>query len=395
MTEGESSNLRLTVQNFRGVRQASWAPTGVSALVGPNSSGKSTLLEAFLFLHYAAKRTPKDALNVSGGMQALLYHSRDNRGSDNAVEPAQIRLTAELGIASWSLEFSATNDNVVPKYDEEIRLNNEEYTQAMGAGVDMPPLLAIGRYLEEADQGTIRGNPFPKRTPEVAQLLERLKNLSLYRPWELQRFRRQPFSDPSLEDERLAPDGLNVFTVLQNWQNTIANGWRYEWVVKHLKQIHGQYVSGLELRKGSGVLGARFYAPDDEIPLPIKAASNGILSTLLTLTAAAGAANDGLILLDEPDNGLHPAAIRGIVKAFRTLHKQKNVHIVLASHSPVLLNAFNDSPEDVWVTELAHGASFPQRLTDLRDPDWLANFRLGNLYGSGFGRQDPLSGSEE
>jgi polynucleotide 5'-kinase involved in rRNA processing len=52
MAEGATtSGLRLTVQNFRGVRRASWAPEGVCALVGPNASGKSTLLEAFLFVH--------------------------------------------------------------------------------------------------------------------------------------------------------------------------------------------------------------------------------------------------------------------------------------------------------------------------------------------------------
>jgi predicted ATPase len=80
--------------------------------------------------------------------------------------------------------------------------------------------------------------------------------------------------------------------------------------------------------------------------LPIKAASNGVLGTLLSLSAAAGGREGGIVFIDEPDNGLHPSAIRALVGAFRKLHQHHGTHVVLATHSPVILDAFSDAPED-------------------------------------------------
>jgi len=388
----EQATFRLTVRNFRGLSDASWAPEGVCALVGPNSSGKSTLLEAFLFVQYAAKRSPKDAVTVTGGMQAFMHQPpvADAPGDDPAL--ARVRFTAEAGEASWVLSFSATNENVSSAYDEEIVVSGARV--GVGEAVAWDSASMMAPFMMRTGRGS------QVEPPSVRRLADKLGNLSLYRPWELQRFRKQPWSDPALDDKRLSPDGANVFTVLQNWRDEREHGWRYEWVVEHLRRIHHRSLSGIELRKGAGALSARFYGPSDEVAIPIKHASNGILSTLFTLTAVAGGEPDGLILLDEPDNGLHPAAIRALVDAFRSLHAKRGIHIVMATHSPVILNTFNDAPEDVWVAERREGATFPIRLTELRDPEWLANFRLGNLYGGGFARQDPsppdpLSGANE
>lgn len=388
MTErAETPGIRLTVRNFRGVRDASWAPEGVCALVGPNATGKSTLLEAFLFLRNAALRSPKDALTIAGGMQAFMHHAPllDHPGDAPAL--ARVRFTAETPDARWTISFSATNDNVAATYDEELvatgqatNITETDTTELHNASMLAAP---VWRRLSKRDA-----------EGQVAVLRERIENLVLYRPWELQRFRKQPWSDPALDDTQLAVDGANLFVVLQNWRDSRLEGWRYEWVIKHMQVIHARSFSGLELKKGGGVLSAQFYAPGDETPLPIKSASDGVLGTLLTLAAAASARGGGVVLLDEPDNGLHPFAIRSLVSAFRSLYEERGVNVVLATHSPVILNAFSETPEDVWVTERKEGATFPTRLTELCDPEWLANFRLGNLYGTGFGRQDPLSGSD-
>lgn len=388
-----TSGLKLTVQNFRGVRRASWAPEGVCALVGPNGSGKSTLLEAFHFVHNAAKRHPKDALLLSGGMQGFISHDPvpDRPGDDPAL--ARVRFTVAAQEGSWAIAFSATNDNVGATYEESLEVpgvtSGDEALPPQDIG--RPPFLTRPLFALRAD-----GGKTPLQVPanrEVSRLAERLGRISLYRPWEIQKFRSHPYSDPTLDDVVLAPDGANLFVVLQNWRDTREDAWRFDWVIERLLHIHGRNVSGIDLKKGSGILGAQFYVPGDETPLLIKAASNGVLGTLLSLTAVAGGREGGLVLIDEPDNGLHPSAIRGLVDAFRELHEERNIHVVLATHSPVILNAFSETPEDVWVTERDPGAAFPVRLTELCDPEWLAHFRLGNIYGTGFGRQDPLSGS--
>jgi predicted ATPase len=384
--DGETTRLRLTVRNFRGVREASWAPEGVCALVGPNASGKSTLLEAWLFARNAALRTPKDAVQVSGGAPGFVHHTPLLDAPDDDASLARVRFSVEAAGATWTIALSAVADHVAATYEESLRASPSDAAPRR-ATED----LSVGSFLTDAHWERTRTK---NDGAAVVQLRRLLADVSLYRPWELQSFRKSPWSDPSLDDLRLSPTGDNVFVVLQNWRDSRSESWRFDWVDQRLRRIHQRSFAGLELTKGGGALGARFYAPGDEAPLPIRAASNGILATLLTLVAVAGTREGGVTLLDEPDNGLHPSAIRALVEAFRGLHEERGIHVVLATHSPAILNAFTDTPEDVWVTERKAGATFPTRLTELCDAEWLANFRLGNLYGSGFGRQDPLSGGE-
>ena len=58
--------------------------------------------------------------------------------------------------------------------------------------------------------------------------------------------------------------------------------------------------------------------------------------------------------------------------------RKHNVVIVLATHSIVLLDEFNDKHDHVWVMKGEHGG--PTRLDQLYDPDWLECYRLGDLF---------------
>jgi ABC-type uncharacterized transport system ATPase subunit len=64
------------------------------------------------------------------------------------------------------------------------------------------------------------------------------------------------------------------------------------------------------------------------------------------------------------------------------LCEERRLTILLTTHSPVLMNAFRDHPEQLYVME--DGAEvLPVPLDKLRDPDWLAHFELGDLYERG------------
>ena len=244
---------------------------------------------------------------------------------------------------------------------------------------------------EHMDFDVTRPTRLGRTDREDNGMVDEVFAISMYRPWELHAFRKRPGSDPALEEVRLSPDGTNVYVVLQNWRDQErTHGWRYEWVVDQLTRIPGDNVAGLELRKANGGLTARFFPPGAEDSLPINAVSNGVLSTLLTLTAMAGGTDKGIILLDEPENGLHPAALQGLVSAARELHQKRAIRIAFATHSPVLLDAFDGEPESVWVTS----RSGVQRLSELCEPDWLANFRLGALYGTEFAVAPPANDAE-
>ncbi|MBK6848829.1 MAG: ATP-binding protein [Proteobacteria bacterium] len=122
-------------------------------------------------------------------------------------------------------------------------------------------------------------------------------------------------------------------------------------------------------------------ATDPADGLPPNRAADGLLVGLLHLTAVAGALDGSLVAFDEVENHLHPHAIRSLIAAMRQQAEERNLTIVLTTHSPVVLNQFVCAPEQVYVLDRADpDLPMPARMSDLHNEDWLAQSKLGTLY---------------
>ena len=83
-----------------------------------------------------------------------------------------------------------------------------------------------------------------------------------------------------------------------------------------------------------------------------------------------------VILLDEPELGLHPYAIALLA----SMVKQASVEtqIILATQSPILLDYFD--PADVLVADRVNGETRFTRLDSEQLSDWLEDYSLGQLW---------------
>lgn len=76
-----------------------------------------------------------------------------------------------------------------------------------------------------------------------------------------------------------------------------------------------------------------------------------------------------VILLEEPENGIHPRRIVEIYRLITKLAEEKNVQFFITTHSPILLNQFSEDPECVWVFDKEDGISKIQNLHhDILEP---------------------------
>jgi predicted ATPase len=82
------------------------------------------------------------------------------------------------------------------------------------------------------------------------------------------------------------------------------------------------------------------------------------------------------ILIDEPEIGLHPAAIQQIAALVKSAATQTQV--ILSTQSVSLVNQF--SPEDVIVVEREGAASTFRRIAPDEIQDWLDGYALGELW---------------
>ena len=83
-----------------------------------------------------------------------------------------------------------------------------------------------------------------------------------------------------------------------------------------------------------------------------------------------------VIIMDEPELGLHPYAIGVLASLIE--QASKKVQIVLATQSSLLLDHF--SPEEVLVADRVEGATEFTRLDGEKLKEWLEDYSLGQLW---------------
>lgn len=120
--------------------------------------------------------------------------------------------------------------------------------------------------------------------------------------------------------------------------------------------------------------------------------SEGTLLALALLTIVYQPGAPTLIGLEEPDRGLHPRLLRDLRDALYRLSfpsdyglKRKPVQVVATTHSPLFLDLFKDHPEHIIIAEKASdGSSTFRNLAD--DPQLLEQIGdapLGEVWYSG------------
>jgi predicted ATPase len=83
-----------------------------------------------------------------------------------------------------------------------------------------------------------------------------------------------------------------------------------------------------------------------------------------------------VILVDEPELGLHPAAITLLAGIMRQTSVE--TQIIASTQSPLLLDHFD--PEDVLVANRVDSATTLTRLSSAPLKDWLTDYSLGQLW---------------
>jgi predicted ATPase len=83
-----------------------------------------------------------------------------------------------------------------------------------------------------------------------------------------------------------------------------------------------------------------------------------------------------IIILDEPELGLHPYAITPLAEMVRSA--AEHTQVILATQSVTLVNQF--SPEEAVVVDRVDRASVLRRLSSEEIAPWLDEYGLGSLW---------------
>ncbi|MBE6417210.1 MAG: recombinase RecF [Akkermansiaceae bacterium] len=104
--------------------------------------------------------------------------------------------------------------------------------------------------------------------------------------------------------------------------------------------------------------------------------SDGSMRFICLATALLQPEPPSMIIIDEPELGLHPEAIAILAELIE--FASKHTQVVIATQSPLLLNFF--SLDDIIVTKRQNGSSFFTRLKKEDFSHWLDDFNVGELW---------------
>jgi predicted ATPase len=352
----------ITVQGFKSIASVEKLALGpINLIIGPNGSGKSNFIGVFSFLHATREGRLNEYVRKSGGAELLLhfgskttkeinlfisFHNEKNQyhlilepTADDSLYPA------EEQVLIWD------KDQYPQPYHEYIRNRNDQRE----AGISDPNVNRIAGWVSaRLDRwhlyhihDTSISSPFRKTAKlhdndflraDGSNLPAFLYRLSKKHPEEYSLIRRTiQRVAPFFDDFQLNPDPLN--------EETIRLAWRHK--------NSDQYFGASSLSDGT----LRFIA-------------------LCTLFLQPERFRPSVILVDEPELGLHPKAITLLASLIKQASLETQV--ILSTQSSLLLDHFE--PEDVLVANRMKDATVFNRLDSDKLAKWLEEYSLGQLW---------------
>ncbi|MDI9365520.1 MAG: AAA family ATPase [Flavobacterium sp.] len=97
--------------------------------------------------------------------------------------------------------------------------------------------------------------------------------------------------------------------------------------------------------------------------------SEGVLYFLCILCIVNQPNPPKYLFIEEPETGIHPRRIKEVIDLIRQLSIEKDIQVIMTTHSPLVVDLFANEPESIHVFEMKDGFTEIKNLkTDILDP---------------------------
>jgi predicted ATPase len=348
----------MTLRGFKTIRELKdFEPGRVTVLIGPNGAGKTNFISFFRMLSWAL--TPPGNLQTyvaeQGGASTLLH---DGPGRTREIE-AVLGFQTETGDNEYGIRlFHAAGDTLVFA-DEWYKFRQPGPVPGLGAGHRESKLIA------EAEGGNATAR-------FILNTLRRIIVHQFHNTSPTARMRNKWASD---DGRWLKEDAANLSPFLYRLQQSEPK--YYKRIVETLRLIL-PFFADFEFQPEFGRLLLRWRERGSDQVFSASQAGDGMLRTmaLVALLQQPEADLPNVLILDEPELGLHPYAIEVLAALMQSasLHTQ----VIVATQSVSLIDRFE--PHDIVVVDRTGGESTFRRLNDAELSEWREQYTLSELW---------------
>ena len=349
----------ISIKGFKSISYIENLPLGpINVLIGPNGSGKSNFIGVFSFLNAIHSKHLRHYVIQAGGADKVLHYG------SKVTEELTIRISFDEKSYEYEIRLKAT--------DADALYIDSEATQSEHLGYQSV------RFFDITSRDEVELSLFPELTQVENDIKNHLNSWRLYH-----------FHDTSsgssmkktadLNDNRFfRPDGANLAPFLYYLREKHESSYS---LIRRTVQRAAPFFDDFALapqQLNEDKIRLEWRHKGTDAYFDASSLSDGSLRfiALATLLLQPESLRPSVILLDEPELGLHPYVITMLASLLKQAAAQ--TQIILATQSPFLLDHFE--PEDVLVADRVNGQTQLTRLDTPSLETWLQDYSLGQLW---------------
>jgi predicted ATPase len=300
---------RLSIQNFKSLKDVTLDLQPVNLLIGPNNSGKTNLLKA---LEFFDRNVLQDKISLQ-----KINAFRFNYTANSLVISLTFEQNEEELVFLRRFSYSKTDKKVV-----EISSSQINYKE--------------GIQKKEDSNGY----------PDVLLLRQQIGGLTIFKPDPNQFSKPAIFTADTIELKGDCSNLIQFLFYLTSTHKRIAQQIEKD-LAACVKDVVSFSTPPVKVDEES-LLGLKLF-DDKDNDFWADEVSEGVLYFLALLCIINQPNPPKLLLLEEPERGIHPRRIHEVMKFIFRLAEEKDIQIIMTTHHERVVDEFATRPEAVFV----------------------------------------------
>ena len=327
----------------------------INILIGTNGAGKSNFISAFKLISKISKKELQDYVFQNGSNpDDYLFLGRKNTKKFN------IKISANAN--SYQVELGASANNELYIISEKANFNG-----------------TYGNFVNTTTTNSLESNIDKNHEPIVEYTKRILSSFKVYHFHDTSV--NSPIKTPCASNDNLAfkEDGHNIAPFLKMLRESNKQDYdrAYNQIVEVI-QIALPFFDNFYFRDEDNIYLEWFQKGNSETPLKGKLLSDGSLRFICLCVSLLQplALMPNIIIIDEPELGLHPSAIYLLSELIKRVSSR--IQIIISTQSTELIDYFE--PKDIITTSRKNNESIIKRLDNGSLKIWLKEYTLGQIW---------------
>ncbi len=360
---------KISINGFKSIRELhEFELRDLNIIIGANGSGKSNFVQVFQLLMAMSGKKFQNFILENGGSDNFLH----NGPKSSPIISMEFEFESQ---SSYSKGSNFYRFELTPTVDERF-LVSEERRYLTNKWMPYGSSSQESRLSDEREEKSLLDEQYHGVGYFVYQSIAKWMVYHFHDTSSMAPMRRSEIID---DNKLLRNNGSNIAPFLLKIKNQLFFPSYYRDLVNAIRLVmpfFDDFRLDVQQKGVEEKVKLSWQQKGSDFPMQPYHLSDGSIRFICLATALLNPFPPSVIVIDEPELGLHPEAIRILGELIQDAAKR--TQIIVATQSPLLLDQF--SIEDIVVVNRKEGQSTFERLNREDFNEWLNNYSVGELW---------------